>query len=281
MDSIKVLVSGAGAPGFYGTYISLKDNYDNRRVDIVGMDMKDEVFGKYMADKFYHIPSAKDDEYLDAVQEIYEKEKIDVFLPQNTDELEKLTGSYMRVAGRDALANDKSVVYRVAEAVGVPIPKYIELEGRVVIKPFIGHGSKGLHIIENEEKVIVSEFLEGDEYTVDCFRGDGKFVAIPRRRDEIRNGISWRTSVVKDDDLIEWSRRLAEGLHLKYAFGFQFKGGKILECNPRVQGTMVASTFAGANIIYSAVKLALKEPIPEFNINWDSKTIRYTICKSV
>ena len=281
MDSIKVLVTGAGAPGFYGTFISLKNNYDKRRVDIVGTDMKDDVFGKFMADKFYVIPPAKDDGYLDAIEEIYEKENIDVLLPQNTDELEKLSSSKMRVAGRNHLANDKLVLYRVAEARGVPIPKYMEIQGKVVVKPNIGHGSKGLHIIETEGTNLVSEYLEGDEYTVDCFRGDGKFIAIPRLREEIKNGITWKSKTVKDDDLIEWSRRLAEGCHLKYAFGFQFKGGKLLECNPRVQGTMVASTFAGANIIYSAVKLALKEPIPEFNINWDSRTIRYTICKSI
>ena len=44
-------------------------------------------------------------------------------------------------------------------------------------------------------------------------------------------------------------------MDLRYAFGFQFIGDKLLECNPRVQGTMIASTYAGCNIIYSAVKM--------------------------
>jgi carbamoyl-phosphate synthase large subunit len=74
---------------------------------------------------------------------------------------------------------------------------------------------------------------------------------------------------------------LAHELDLKYAFGFQFKGGKLLECNPRVQGTMMASTFAGANIIYSAVKYALGEEVPEFNIDWDSRVLRYSILKAI
>jgi len=49
----------------------------------------------------------------------------------------------------------------------------------------------------------------------------------------------------------------------------------LLESNPRVQGTMVMSTFCGANIIYSSVKALLGETIPEFEINWNTKLYRY------
>jgi len=63
--------------------------------------------------------------------------------------------------------------------------------------------------------------------------------------------------------------KLAEELDLRYAFGFQFKLSdtgvpKLLECNPRVQGTMVAAVFAGCNVIWWAIKEALgEEVIPE------------------
>ena len=67
---------------------------------------------------------------------------------------------------------------------------------------------------------------------------------------------------------------------MEFCFGFQFKYDiygipKILECNPRVQGTMIFSTFMGANIIYAAVKSCLGEFLPEFSLNWDTKLIRY------
>jgi carbamoyl-phosphate synthase large subunit len=38
---------------------------------------------------------------------------------------------------------------------------------------------------------------------------------------------------------------------------------------------MVMATLAGANVIYSAVKAALNEEIPEFNIKWGVKFLRY------
>lgn len=276
-----VLVTGAGAPGFMGTFKSLIHNYDKRDIRIVATDMEDDVIGKFYADKFYVIPKATEPEYLDAIKTIYENEKIDVVLPQNTDELSKLVGSEMNVCVSDnvILANNKAILYEIAEEIGVPIPKSVRMNGKIVIKPVVGHGSKELNIIEAEDSLI-SEFIEGDEYTVDCFRGN-TFVAIPRLREKIKNGITWKSLTVKDEKLIEYSRRLAEELNLKYAFGFQFKGGKLLECNPRVQGTMVASTFAGANIIYSAVKYAMGEDVPEFKVDWGSEAVRYSMLKPI
>ena len=44
MRAIRVLVTGAGAPGFMGTFKSLVFNYyDKRKVRIISTDMEDEV----------------------------------------------------------------------------------------------------------------------------------------------------------------------------------------------------------------------------------------------
>jgi carbamoyl-phosphate synthase large subunit len=115
-------------------------------------------------------------------------------------------------------------------------------------------------------ELMVSEFLPGDEYTVDAFVGEKVSVAIPRLRKEIVNGISFRTSLEYQKDIMENSLKLAGSLGLRFAVGFQFKldsNGipKILECNPRVQGTMAASLFSGANVIWMAVREVLGIPI--------------------
>lgn len=110
-------------------------------------------------------------------------------------------------------------------------------------------------------ELIVSEYLPGEEYTIDVYRGKTT-VVIPRKRLMIRSGISFDIKVEMRDDLIQYSTELAEALNLKYCFGFQFRIGsdgqpKLLECNPRVQGTMAASVLAGFNLIYYAVLEAL------------------------
>lgn len=177
---------------------------------------------------------------------------------------------------------------------------------KVVVKPPVSNGMRGLRIISSqswdvkrflEEKpqgvevsleelvpilrrgswpeLIVSEYLPGPEYTVDAFRGRYLKVAIPRLREQIRSGITFQGLTELRKDLIDYSLALADHLDLRYCFGFQFKLGeddtpKILECNPRVQGTMVAGVFAGFNLIYYAVKEAMGRPINSF----DSRNLR-------
>ena len=164
---------------------------------------------------------------------------------------------------------------------------------KVIVKPRFSSGLRGLRIISNETlsmkefleekptglnidldsilkifrngpfpEILVTEYLPGDEYSVDVFRNANGTVAIPRNRKDIRSGISFDTEIELRDDIIKYSVKLGESLDLKYCFGFQFKMDennvpRILESNPRIQGTMVASTYAGFNMIYYSVKEAL------------------------
>jgi carbamoyl-phosphate synthase large subunit len=184
---------------------------------------------------------------------------------------------------------------------------------KVVIKPRFSSGLRGLRIITEEitsldkflnekpseleidlnsllkifrqgsfPEILVEEYLPGDEYTVDVYRNSYDCVAIPRLRKSIRSGISFETIVDLRNDIIEYSKRLANSLNLEYCFGFQFKldcNGipKILESNPRIQGTMVASTFAGFNMIYYSVKQALGQNVElnDINIKNNVKFKRY------
>jgi carbamoyl-phosphate synthase large subunit len=113
-------------------------------------------------------------------------------------------------------------------------------------------------------EIMVSEYLPGPEYTVDLFRGHGGCFALARMRRRIRSGITFDAEILVGSPLEDVSRRLAEHLDLRFAFGFQWKEAadgspRILECNPRVQGTMVASTLAGVNLVWFAIREALGE----------------------
>lgn len=122
-----------------------------------------------------------------------------------------------------------------------------------------------LRTAETWPAMLVMEYLPGPEYSVDAFVGSQHQVAIPRLREQIRSGISFVTQCEMRTDLCQYTLAAAHDLALRYAFGFQYKldrAGvpKVLECNPRVQGTMVASTFSGANVIWMAVSEALGRP---------------------
>jgi len=130
-------------------------------------------------------------------------------------------------------------------------------------------------------ELIVMEYLPGEEYSVDVLADKGKaIIIIPRLREKIKMGISFVGVAMRDKEIIDYSKRIVETLRLNGNIGFQFKRDrdgvpKIIECNPRTQGTIVLCTAAGANLVYLAAKLALGEKIKKPKIKWGTKMIRY------
>jgi carbamoyl-phosphate synthase large subunit len=130
-------------------------------------------------------------------------------------------------------------------------------------------------------ELLVMEYLPGEEYSIDAL-GDGAecCMVIPRTRDKIKMGISFVGTVIEEQDLILYSKLIIKKLGLYGNIGFQFKRDihgvpKIIESNPRVQGTIVLCTAAGYNMVYNAVKVALGEQLPIPEIKWGTKMFRY------
>jgi carbamoyl-phosphate synthase large subunit len=136
-------------------------------------------------------------------------------------------------------------------------------------------------VVTDFPELLVMEYLPGDEYSIDVLADNGSYIsAIPRSRDHIKMGISFVGTVVKDDEIIGYSKRIVEGLKLNGNIGLQFKRDingipMIIESNPRVQGTIVLCSAAGENMVYEAVKLGLGEKVTAPSINWGLKMIRY------
>jgi carbamoyl-phosphate synthase large subunit len=324
MMEYTVLITGAGAPGITGTIHSLRENPDNTQFRLVTTDIQENPVGKYLCDAFYRLPAPESATYLEELKKIVETEKVQVILPQTTREIEVLSrekqtvegwGTKLVLSDESAIhrANDKYLVLKECERNGIPVPEHVLVndfqdlgpairkigypEKKVVVKPRLSNGQRGVKIITTEAltvdaylnqkpsgmetdlesflaifgtgvefpELIVSEYMPGMEYTVDMYRCDGHEVVIPRSRDVIRSGISFQTTVeMERTDIAEYSRKLANSLGLNFCFGFQFKLddkgiAKILESNPRVQGTMIASTLANFNMIYYSVMSSMGE----------------------
>jgi carbamoyl-phosphate synthase large subunit len=77
-------------------------------------------------------------------------------------------------------------------------------------------------------------------------------------------------------EMMEACVTAARRMDLRGVYGFQFKlrNGvpKVLECNPRVQGTMIATLAAGNNIIWAAVADLFPDELPPVKLNhaWQS-----------
>ncbi|MGB8490974.1 MAG: ATP-grasp domain-containing protein [Bacteroidales bacterium] len=340
LKSIRVFITGAGAPGAPGIIKSLR-KVRERTIKVFGGDANlGTSVGAGLLDKAFQIPIAESPEYIDKVLDICKNEKIDVVIPLVTRELmvfarnKKLfaqNGIYVSVSDPEAIliANNKYLLMKFCRENEIPVPEFhlarsldefreaaVRLgypKNKICFKPPVSNGLRGFRIIDEEhdrlysllyEKpnniyigldefisicdsgksfpdLIVMEYLPGDEYSVDVLADDGKFFsAIPRSRDHIKMGISFVGTVIDDKEIAEYSRRIVEGLKLNGNIGLQFKRDlngipKIIESNPRVQGTIVLCTAAGENMVYEAVKIGIGEKPDKPEINWGVKMIRY------
>ena len=185
---------------------------------------------------------------------------------------------------------------------------------QVCFKPSVSNGSRGFRIITNQineldllfnykpnstyisfneakrilsagtfPELLISEYLPGEEYSVDCLANNGDSILIlPRLRKKMINGISVEGEFIKEENIIAYCKQIIKELKLHGNIGIQVKKSEagqflILEINPRVQGTISAALGAGINLPSLAIKQALNLPITteELSVKWGTKFSRY------
>jgi carbamoyl-phosphate synthase large subunit len=132
-------------------------------------------------------------------------------------------------------------------------------------------------------QLLVSEYLPGEEYSVDCLADNGKAVlVVPRLRKKMINGISVEGEFIKNESIIGYCSKIIHELQLHGNIGIQVKqsiNGEflILEINPRVQGTISAALGAGVNLPLLAVQQELGLTIEQgaLEVKWGTKFSRY------
>jgi len=116
---------------------------------------------------------------------------------------------------------------------------------------------------ERFPKMLLMEFLEGDEYSVDCFRTQKNelFIA-PRCK---RHGGQFLSAPQELLDGVKW---LATHFDMKGLFNIQLKHQngitRTIEINPRMSGGIAMTRFAGFNFPVAAIAEALGEHITLF-----------------
>lgn len=185
----------------------------------------------------------------------------------------------------------------------------------VCFKPTVSDGSRGFHILDAtvdrfqllfREKpnsayvsqselyriiegrdtlpeLLVMEYLPYEEYSVDLLADHGRvIVAVPRLRQATTGGITTKSVIRQEQDVIDYAAAAVRQLGLHGNIGVQVRRDidrqpKIVEINPRIQGTIVHCTAAGVNLPVLAAKLALGLPIAEeeLSVQWGTRMVRY------
>ncbi len=176
MKDLTILLSAAGSPTIPGIINCFKKNGE-RKIRIIGIDMCDEPSVHYLVDKFYKVPVATDEKYVDLVLDICVKEKVDIYFPNISVEVSAVSkrkvefeniGTLISISDQIAveIANNKLKLYDFLKSKGISVPKYYGVhsiddfidgcrylgypEVPVCLKIVDGSGSRGVRIIDSK-----------------------------------------------------------------------------------------------------------------------------------
>lgn len=171
MNELTVLVTACGNVYMPGTAKSLKQNGE-RKINLIGADMNKDDTILQMFDRYYQVPRADDDHYLDAILDICKRENVDVIIPIMSAELEVLSenrnrfeeiGTIISVSDVEKIriANNKLSLFEYLRDNGLPAPRFCavrsledvdkaidEIGYPIVFKITEGSGSRGTRIID-------------------------------------------------------------------------------------------------------------------------------------
>lgn len=256
----------------------------------------------YQGDKYYLTPRIDDDSYIDRILKICQKEDIKVIVPlleksfhifdQARDLFAKngieLLLSFSKIID---LCKDKYQLYQYFKKMGIPTPEsYLPQQVNelkdissfpLFIKPRSGQGSQNTFRINNYEElnffvkylddIIIQEFLEGEEYTVDTLSDlEGNVLsAVPRKRIEVRAGEVSKAVTVRNEKLIDLSVKVIGSLNIIGPANLQAMilpndVIKVIEINPRFGGGVPLSYQGGVNYPLIIARMSRGEKIKPF-----------------
>jgi len=251
--------------------------------EIFGADMSYYAPAVHFTDKYFKLPRISSDDYMECLTGICEENEVDALIPTIDTELPVLSSNKKEIekSGTKILISDKEVIdlcaskkktsdffqkndIRTPGLISEEDIKNGDLPFPLFIKPDFGSASMNTFLIKNSRELcffrdyikdpIVMEFIDGDEYTIDCFVDFNQNIVsiVPRLRIETRGGEVSKAKITLDPQIIKETERILANLKAIGPITLQCikdKTGKIyfIEINPRFGGGAPISFKAGAH----------------------------------
>ena len=262
----KVLVTGCG--GDIGLAIG-RILQESKIVDaVIGCDVQEDHAGRVFFDDCFLVERATSPNYIDALLQLVEKERVDLVIPSSEPELRTLYAN--NFFGRQELfltANKKAMEigfdkYRTAQFLqenGLPHPwtqiaaHGVPPEFPCILKSRTGCGSKDVRILVEKdynrsvpynEDDIFQELIEGDnaEYTCGLFRSSsGETRSIILRR-KLYGGLTGSGTVETNPEIEDLLHVIGVHLNLQGSINVQLRLRSgipyVFEINPRFSSTV-------------------------------------------
>lgn len=263
-----------------------------------------ERHGSYVFENYIpNLPMISDEDFIPQFSELINKYNIDVIFPthdtvalylmENSEKIPaKIIGSSKETA---AICRDKQKTYKLFEDTSFIPTLYQSISTfPVFLKPREGQGARGTYIVNSSSDIpcnvnlddyVISEYLPGEEYTVDCLTDrEGKLIVIsPRSRMRTLAGICVEGKNEELTlDILEIAEEINRRLFLRGLWWFQIKKDnhnkwKLLEISVRCSGTMCLTRALGINIplmsVYVAMGYDVNAPIKMYGVHMDRALI--------
>lgn len=270
----------------------------SRHFNLIGINSVDD-HGKFVYENYIgNAPFVDSPNLIEFLKEIIIEHEIDIIYPAMDSVITKLKQFENElgciVIGSETKTNEiclsKEKTYNLLkDFVKVPTVYTDNFIFPVFAKPKIGYGSRGAKKINSQseldyhksqfDNLIITEYLSGEEFTVDCLtdkNGNLKF-AKPRVRNRISNGISVNTFEVSDADnkFNDLAVKINNNLNLQGAWFFQLKKNN--------KGDLVlleiASRLGGSSSLYRniGVNFAMLTVFDALGLNIDITLNNYSI----
>jgi carbamoyl-phosphate synthase large subunit len=253
--------------------------------------------GFVFADAAYVLPRADAPQYVDALLDVCQRERVDVFLPALDEELLLVAEQRERfdaistkviVSSLDTLrvCVDKLQTYNAFREHGIPtIPTVPASDATgfatfpAIVKPRRGRGSSGVHVARTPAELaffaqyvrdaVIQPFIVGTEFTVDVLADQASELKIvsPRKRLATDSGISSKGITAWHDEMVSYVRRIVDRLRIVGPANIQCfvtTEGQLLfsEINARLAGTCILSVAAGVPLLEGVCAMAVSSEIP-------------------
>jgi carbamoyl-phosphate synthase large subunit len=298
---VKVLVTGAGALLGQGIIRSLIES--SLSPVIVAADPSPLSAGLYWTRHRHLVPMASDPAYVEAFENILERERPDAVIPGTDFELphfaenrarwEERFGTHVIISNPNVvrIANDKYLTYRFFRDHGFAAPDsclpgeesaLIERVGfPLIVKPRVGARSVGVVKVQTKDELaralatgdelVIQECVatERAEYTAGTLTFEGRCEASIVMRRDLRDGNTHRAYVEAFPELNVEVQHMAEVLGSHGPANFQFRldaqgRAKVFEINARFSGTTPLRMRAGFNEVEMVLRRVLRdEPIKQ------------------
>lgn len=262
MEAKKVLVTGIGGNVGQGILRNIRDSFSE--LVIVGVDVANFTAGNYLCDKTYQVPYSYESNYITVIQEIVDKEQIDLIIPSTDYEIYYLALNKSAinavVASSDSdiakLYLDKYETFLYHKKNNIPFAKswlpedYDFSEKEIIAKPREGRGSRGILINPSNPKELpkgymIQPLVKGKEITTAVYVTKENILhSIFTMERELTNGTTSKSKVLfeYDDNLRLIIQSMIDLGGLRGSFNLQSivtNTGEIVpfEVNCRISGT--------------------------------------------